>query len=128
VRFYSIAIASLTVRAPVKWTDNLVSQHHIPDVAHRDRGVARGVSWNALVRIGLIRSLTQEIGCGVREAVALASDLIDGPGSLKAGDCLALHFDRPALEARLRDRLREVIESAPRPRRGRPPKRAARNS
>jgi hypothetical protein len=126
VRLYSVAIVSLTIGAPVKWTDNLLSQHDVEDVVHRDRGVARGVSWNALVTIALIRALNQELGCGVRESVALASALGDGSRTLQKGGYLTLGFDRQALEASLRDRLREVIESAPRPRRGRPPRRVAR--
>jgi hypothetical protein len=128
VRLYSVAIASLTVGAPLKWTDNLLSQHDISDVAHRDRGVARGVSWNALVRIALIRALNQELGCGVREAVALAATLLDDSESISLpSGSLVLHFDRRALEAALRERLREAIESAPRPRRGRPSGRAGRS-
>lgn len=128
MRLYSVAVTSLTVGAPAKWTDNLLSQHDVLDVAHFDRGVARGVSWNALVRIGLIRTLNQGLGCGVRDAVTLAASLIERSGSVEVGDCVTVRFDRAAFEATLRDRLREVIETAPRPRRGRPPRRATRQT
>ena len=124
MRLYSVAVASLAIGAPPKWTDNLLSQHAIPEVTHQDRGVARGVSWNALVRIDLIRVLSQELGCGLRGAVSLAAALIDGPGQHEAAGFLALRFDRPALEAALHVRLREALESAPRPRRGRPARRS----
>lgn len=129
MRFYSVAVVSLTAQAPTKWTDNLLSQHSVPGVAHRERGVARGVSWNALVRIALIRMLSQELGCGVREALQLAAALLDGsPGPLQISSFLTLRFDRVALEATLQDRLKEAIESAPRPRRGRPRRRSSRES
>lgn len=104
--------------------DNLLSQHDVPDVVHHERGSARGISWNGLIRIALIRLLNQDLGCGVREAVALASQLIDQSGTAIKGGVVMIHFDRASLEATLRDRLSDVIESAPRPRRGRPPRRA----
>jgi hypothetical protein len=64
-------MASLAIDAPVKWTDNLVAHHAIPEVRSKSRGVPRGVSWAGLVRIALIRELHLALGCGVREAVAL---------------------------------------------------------
>jgi hypothetical protein len=129
MRFYSVAVASLAVQAPRKWTDNLLSQHHVPEVAHLRRGVARGISWPALVRICLIRELHQRLGCGVREAVALAAELFDsaGPPLTNAGS-ITLSFDRPALEGTLRQRLSDALESAPRPQRGRPKLRAEENA
>jgi hypothetical protein len=126
VRFYSVAVTSLAIGAPVRWTDNLLSQHEVGDVAHFERGVARGISWNGLVRIGLIRSLHQELGCGVRDAVSLAQTLLERSGTVDVAGALTLRFDRSAFEATLRDRLKDVIETAPRPRRGRPPRRVSR--
>jgi len=126
MRLYSVAIVSLVVGAPARWTDNLLAQHDIPEIAHRQRGVARGVSWNAVVRIALIRSLHERLGCGVREAVALAAALIEAPAlPLDPRGGLSLAFDRSALEGELQARLRDAIETAPRPRRGRPPRRSA---
>jgi hypothetical protein len=115
-------VASLAVDAPRKWTDNLLSQHSISDVAHRQRGAARGISWQGLVRIGIIRALHIELGCGVREAVALAQRLLESPGEepLRAG-ALTISLDRDAFERDLHARLRDALESAPTPRRGRPP-------
>jgi hypothetical protein len=128
MRLYSVAIASLAVQAPVKWTDNLLSQHPIPEVTRRERGVSRGITWNALVRIALIRELHQGLGCGVREAVSLAARLMEAPALTVdgTGGALTLGFERSALERVLQSRLSEAIESAPRPRRGRPPDRAVR--
>lgn len=122
MRFYSVAVASLAVDAPRKWTDNLLSQHSVADVAHRQRGVARGVSWQALVRIAVIRQLHVFFGCGVREAVSLAARLLDSPAGapLQLG-ALSILLDREALEKDLHARLKDALESAPRPRRGRPP-------
>jgi hypothetical protein len=127
VRLYSIAVTALAVDAPVKWTDNLLSQHEIPNVRGRARGVARGVAWSAVVQIALIRELHIQVGCGVREAVALSAELLAAPeGTLAVGDRLTLGFERDGFERALHARLADALESAPRPRRGRPPSREGR--
>ena len=124
MRRYSIAIVSLTIGAPAKWTDNLIAHHNIPDVRSRARGVSRGVAWSGLVRIALIREIHLELGSGVREAVALADLLLGGPLCTTAtGRWLTVTLDRGALEQELQRRLADVLESAPRPRRGRPARR-----
>ena len=124
MRLYSIAIASLAVSAPVKWTDNLLAQHPLPDVLSRSRGVARGISWPGMVRIALIRALHLHLGCGVREAVVLAADLLRSTDStLRLNKRLTLTVDRAALERDVQRRLADALESAPTPRRGRPARR-----
>ena len=125
MRLYSVAVASLAIGAPTKWIDNLIAHHEIPDVRSRTRGVARGISWAGLVRIALIRELHLALGCGVREAVALSDDLLRAPtGQVVVGRSSTLGFERRALEEDLQRRLVEALESAPRPRRGRPVRRA----
>ena len=126
MRLYDVAVASLAIDAPLKWTDNLLAHHAIPEVRSRARGVARGISWVGLVRIALIRELHLALGCGVREAVALSDLMLREPdGVLAPGRFLTLGFDRRALEENLHRRLADTLESAPRPRRGRPPRRVA---
>jgi len=126
VRSYSVAVTSLTIGAPTKWTDNLIAHHDIEGVRSQARGIARAVSWTGLVRIALIRDLHIRLGCGVREAVELANAVLRAPaGEASVGLWLTLSIDRVTLERDLQRRLAEVLESAPRPRRGRPPRRAA---
>ena len=99
MRLYSVALTALAIDAPQKWTDNLIAHHDIPDVRSRSRGVARGVSWQGLVRIALIRELHVALGCGVREAVALSDILLRAPsGRLTIGRWSSLGFERGALE------------------------------
>lgn len=125
MRLYSVAVTSLAVGAPLKWTDNLVAHHDIPEVRSSRRGVARGVSWAGVVRIAVIRALHREVGCGVQEAVALSNALLKAPnGVMTLGGQLTLAVDRVALERELQARLADVLESAPRPRRGRPARRS----
>ena len=122
MRSYSIAITSLAIEAPAKWTDNLISQHELPDVISQRRGVARRISYPALVRLALIRQIHIGLGVGVGDAVRVAARLLDpdGTGAYSSGP-LHLTFDRPSLEGTLQARLADVLESAPTPRRGRPP-------
>ena len=121
MRLYSVAVVSLALGAPLKWADNLIAHHQIPEVRSRARGVARGVSWAGLVRIALIRELHLAMGCGVRDAVALSARLLHAPdGIVPVGPWATLGFDRRALETDLQQRLAAALESAPRPRRGRP--------
>jgi hypothetical protein len=122
MRFYSVAVAALAIDAPLKWTDNLLAHHAIAEVAHRQRGVARGISWHALVRLAVIRQLHVLLGCGVREAVALSGHLLDSAhGSSLSVGALTILLEQDALERDLHARLKDALESAPRPRRGRPP-------
>jgi hypothetical protein len=121
VRLYSVAIASVALEAPEKWTDNLIAHHHVPGVQGRARGVARGISWPALVHIAMIRQLHMRIGCSVRDAVALGAALLaSSDGKLATGPYLALSVDRERFEHDLHRRLVDALESAPRPQRGRP--------
>ena len=124
MRLYSVVVASLAIGAPGKWVDNLIAHHDLPDVRSRARGVARGISWAGLVRIALIRELHVALGCGVREAVALSDQLLRATtGQVTVGQWSMLGFERRGLEEDLQRRLAEALESAPRPRRGRPARR-----
>ena len=124
MRLYSVVVASLAIGAPGKWVDNLIAHHDLPDVRSRARGVARGISWAGLVRIALIRELHLALGCGVREAVALSDRLLRAStGQVTVGHWSMLGFERRGLEEDLPRRLAEALESAPRPRRGRPARR-----
>jgi hypothetical protein len=124
VRFYDVAITSLAIDAPLKWTDNVLSQHSVMDVVSARRGVARRVPHSALVHLALTRELHVELGLGVRDALGLARQLltpagVSGPSEVRRGH-LRLACDRSALERTLEGRLREALETAPSPRRGRP--------
>lgn len=117
-------MASLAIGASDKWTDNLLSHHDIPGVVGGTRGVARKIPHASLVTLAVVRELNIRLGLGVRDAVDLAPRLLaaDGGGVHRSGH-LRVSLDLPALERDLGLRLREALESAPSPRRGRPPAR-----
>jgi hypothetical protein len=124
VRGYDVAIASLAIDAPLKWTDNVLSQHNVAGVVGARRGVARRISRVALLHLALTRELHVSLGMGVRDALALATEMLThDPGVSIARESVRISCDRVALERALDRRLREALESAPAPRRGRPPRR-----
>jgi hypothetical protein len=125
VRFYDVAMTSLAIDAPLKWTDNVLSQHDVTDVVADRRGVARRLPHSALVHLALTRELHVSVGLSVRDALELALELLtqndaaSGVFEVRRGH-LRISCDRSALERTLERRLREALESAPSPRRGRP--------
>ena len=129
MRSYSVAISSLIIDAPHKWLDNLLSHFPLPEIGSDRRGVARRIPHLALVRLALTRELHVTLGIGVRDALALASELLaSDDGVVSRGGHLRVTFDRPALERSLSARLHDALETAPTPRRGRPSGRSRRVS
>jgi len=122
LRSYSVAVSALVIGAPLKWLDNLLSHFPVPEVGSERRGVARRIPHSALLRLALARELHVELGVGVRDALILAAELLTADDAVVSrGGHLRVTFDRSALERTLSARLRDALESAPTPRRGRPP-------
>lgn len=129
MRSYSVAVSALVINAPIKWLDNLLSHFPIQEVNAERRGVARRIPHSALLRLALARELHIELGVGVRDALALAAELLAADAAtVSPGGHLSVTFDRPALERVVSERLRDALESAPTPRRGRPPRRLGAHS
>ena len=128
MRSYTVAVSALAIGAPHKWLDNLLSHFPVPDVGSERRGVARRIPHSALLHLALARELHLDLGVGVRDALALAADLLSSPeGAVSRGGHLRVTCDRLALEHAVGARLREALESAPAPRRGRPAARSLRS-
>ena len=126
-RSYDVRVTALALDVQHKWLDNLLSQHRIPGVEGGRQGVGRRVSDRGLLAIAVIRALSRDGGLPVSRAVRLVTlapdpvpdeDVIIGiaPG-------VELRVRLAELERRMRDRLAEAIEAAPRVPRGRPPRR-----
>lgn len=123
-RSYDVAIAALTVGVPHKWVDNLLSRHQLTGVQCARQGVTRRLSQDALSTIAIVWMLTEELGLPVTRAVEIAERLTtSGDARLTFGEgSVLLAIDRAAVGRQVADRMAEAIESAPRRRRGRPPK------
>ena len=123
MRSYDVGVASLVIDAPAKWTDNLLSQHTVPDVMSVTNGVTRRISHAGLLRLAVTRELHATVGLSVAGALAAAGRLLEpaNAGVIAIGH-ISVGIDLAALENRVQERLALALESAPRPRRGRPRK------
>lgn len=127
MRLYSVAVAALAIQVPLKWLDNAISQNTLPEIESARRGVARRISHSALLLLALARELHLGLGLSVRDAIDIAREMLarDGESEAWRGP-VRISCDRATLERTLDERLRAVLESAPTPRRGRPPQRGRR--
>jgi hypothetical protein len=121
MRSYDVAIASLAIGASNKWTDNILAQYSIPDVQTAARGVTRRIFHPALVRLAVIRELHTRLGMSVADAVRVAADMLDADAGVHQTGHLRVMLDYEGLIRALDARLAEALETAPTPRRGRPP-------
>lgn len=123
MRSYSVAVSALAIGSSQKWLDNVLSHFPVQNVAAEKRGVARRIPHSTLLHLALARELHTELAVGVREALELASRLLTADaGVVSAGGHLRVTCDRVTLERELTERLRDALEFAPTPRRGRPPR------
>src|SRR3954468_23721093 len=99
MRSYDVAMASLAIDAPLKWTDNVLSQHDVPGVAVARRGIARRIPYTTLLHLALTRELHALLGLSVREALPLARQLLslDGPVGVQRGS-VQLVVDRALID------------------------------
>jgi hypothetical protein len=109
---------------PIKWVDNLLSQHELPGVERSRQGIERRISDSGLLAIELVRVLSREAGMTVADAVRIARQVLAVPRGRDVSLALAigveLRIHATTLEERLRQRLADAIDAAPRVRRGRP--------
>lgn len=125
MRIYDVAVATLAICAPRKWTDNVLSQYNLPEVLSVRQGVARRIPYPALIRLAVVRQLHIELGIGVADAVGFAARLLDsGQHPVLAAGQLTLGVDLTALRRAVDERLTAALESAPARPRGRPPRKS----
>ncbi len=120
-RAYTIGTAALALGTSVKWLDNTLSHNRVPGVAQERQGIARRLTVEGLLVLGLAILLIQELGLPTQKAVALAEDLANNEGRYLAQQGLNLALDLPSFRAVLLKRLENAVEIAPAPKRGRPP-------
>lgn len=125
-RFYDVAVAALACDAPTRWVDNCLTAGCIGSVVPAGRGRSRRIPHAAVLQLAATRILQESVGASVREASALAARLLDSEDGRVPiggqGGPIVLTLDRAALGRLVDDRLRLALETAPAPRRGRPPK------
>ncbi len=121
MRSYSVAIAALAIDAPLRWIDNTISQNHVDGIVSEQRGVARRISFPALMVLAVARELQTRIGSPITFAVATAHSMVHDPSGAEVRfGPITLSLDIQLIRRALEIRLAEAMESAPSPPRGRP--------
>ena len=121
-RAYTIATAALTLGIPVKWLDNTLSHIRVVGVQQERQGVARRLTIDALVILGIALMLIKDLEMPVASAVKVAEQLARNGGRYSSPEGLTVDLSLDKITASLIERLENAVEIAPIPRRGRPPK------
>jgi hypothetical protein len=119
-RAYTVTTAALALEMPAKWVDNILSHHIVRGVDQQRQGVARKLSIDSLVVLGLTAFLIHELGAPAPKAIEIAATLLGNEGRYESPRGLSLILDLAAFQASLLERLEIAVEMAPVPKRGRP--------
>ena len=120
-RSYDVRVVALTIDAPIKWVDNLLSHHEIPGCTRARQGVERKITDSGLRAIAIVRALNHELAIPLARCAALVRDAAtDGFGALQTSGGIRIELPVERIEEQLRSRLIDALEAVPRVARGRP--------
>jgi hypothetical protein len=120
-RAYTIATAALALGTSSKWLDNILSHHQIFGVIQARQGIARKLTIEALIILGLIVTLIQDLGLPVSNAIKTAEEIARNEGKFRSTQGLTIEIDLAGFRTQLLEELERAVEIAPAPKRGRPP-------
>ena len=120
-RAYTIATVALTLGTSVKWLDNLLSHNTVLDVHTGRQGVSRRLGMEAIVVLEIVLLLIQDLGVPTPHAIGLAEALVRAEGRFRSRHGLSVEVGLAPVRENLLQRLEAAVETAPIPRRGRPP-------
>jgi hypothetical protein len=121
-RAYTIATTALTLDVPAKWLDNTLSHLSVRGVQQERQGVARRISIDGMLILGIAALLIDELSMPLAAAIEMAEGLARNSGEYTTGEGVGIRLDLEGLRLRLLARLENAVEIAPLPKRGRPPK------
>ncbi|HMJ17610.1 MAG TPA: hypothetical protein VK478_04400 [Gemmatimonadaceae bacterium] len=120
-RAYTVATAALALGVTAKWVDNILSHNKVLGIRQERQGIARHLSIEGLMILGLTALLNSELGLPTAEAIRIAEEIAKANGQYFARQGLSVQIDLASFQASLLERLENAVEIAPVPRRGRPP-------
>jgi hypothetical protein len=122
--FYNTATAAAALEVSPKWLDNLLSHNKLDGLESESQGVSRRLSFSTIMVIALARDCIDTMGVPMPSALQLATRLLDtSDGELAISRCLSISVQLSVLRSNVLSKLARAVETAPTPRRGRPPKR-----
>lgn len=119
-RAYTIATAALALEVPLKWLDNILSHHKVAGVQQERQGIARRLTIDGLLILGVIIRLNKDLGIPLARATELAERIATTGGQHTSPNGVNVRLDLNDLQSKLLERLESAVENAPAPRRGRP--------
>ena len=129
MRAYTVTTVAITLQVPTKWLDNILSHHKVPGVTQGTQGIARRLTPEAVTVLEITLMLCRSLAIPAPRSLQIATRLLLEGGATarySADDTLAVVTNVEAIRADIARRLADAVESAPRPRRGRPPSKAQR--
>jgi hypothetical protein len=118
---YDLSTAAFAVGASKKWLDNLTAQHDVTGIDRKRRGVAREFSFEGVLSVWLIRSLSADLSVSAWRAAEIAAEIQGSPnGAVVLASGITVSVDLESAARDVQQRLLEAAESVPRVRRGRP--------
>lgn len=123
MRAYTVATTAVTLKMPLKWLDNVLSQNHVDGVIKQRQGVARKLTPRAIMTLEVALRLTRAFSSAIPIALEIAGRIVargQSEARIDAGNGLSLLVDLRQIEADMTARLAHAVEIAPSPRRGRP--------
>jgi hypothetical protein len=122
-RSYHVDIARHAAGVDGKWLDNLLSRYTIPGVEGGTQGISRRLSAGAIYHIALIGRLTEALGLGVSDAVALGERLLAAPNTdLSVTRGVVIRLESGEFKSAVDVRIADGVESLSPAQRGRPRK------
>ena len=121
---YNTATVATALQVAPKWLDNLLSHNELAGLHSDSQGVSRRLPLATVIAIALAKELIETLDLSASTAVRIAEDLLrDDNGELTMSPHIRLEVPLDTLRASVMDQLSHAVETAPTPRRGRPPKR-----
>jgi len=120
-RAYTVATAALALGVATKWLDNILSHHRLQGVSQAKQGVARRLSFDALILLAIAIVLIRDLELPASKALMVATQLRQSQGTVALPGGVQIRIDIQQITTVLLERLEHAVEIAPLPRRGRPP-------
>lgn len=121
---YNTATAAVALEVSPKWLDNLLSHNELDGVSSEAQGIARRLPLAAILVIYLAREFIDTTGLSAPAALSLAARLLNpADHNPRLSPLFSITINADSLQSTLLQKLDRAVETAPTPRRGRPPTR-----
>src|SRR5688500_7595569 len=104
-RAYTVGTAALALDVAAKWLDNVLSHFQVPGVTQERQGIARKVSLEGVIQLGLAVKLIDDLEIPTANALRLASTISQTGGQHRTASGITISLDLSTIRAGLETRL-----------------------